>query len=152
MSTFCLRVMVLLFPSPSALSAVRTSFLFSSAFSSIVMSKTKQEVQTKQPCSSVAYCLYLWVLPPHCYSFLLMRIFSSLCLHNANHARNNTQLLSNSDHDTLGRNVYNCDALKPCRLKSKTISKVEDLNSKVLSRKQQSKISLIPRAEEPGGL
>ena len=142
MSTFCLRVMVFLFLLPPTLSAVRTSFLFSSAFSSIVMSKTKQEVQTKQPCSSVAYFLSLWVLLPHCYSLLFMRILPSLCLHNANHAPEITPnlypilIMTHSGKMSIITMLWNLD-----RLKSKKISKVEDLKIKVLSRKQQPKIS-----------
>ena len=141
-STFCLRVIVFLLLLPPTLSAVRTSFLFSSAFSSIVMSKTKQEVQTKQLCSSVAYFLSLWVLLPHYYSFLFMRIFSSLCLHNANHAPEITHnlypilIMTHSGKMSIITKLWNLN-----RLKSKKISKVENLKIKVLSRKQQSKIS-----------
>lgn len=141
MSTFCSRVIAFLFPLPPALSAVRASFLFSTAFSSTVMLKTKQEVQTKLLCLlrglfpfSVGASSLLLFIPSH-ENFLV-------CLCNANHVPEITHnlypilIMTRSGKMSIIRMLQNLD-----RVKSKKTSKVENLEIKVLPRKQQSKIS-----------
>lgn len=140
MSTFCLKTRAFFFYCHQHLTVVRASFLFSSAFSSIVMLGTKQ-VQTKQVC--LLHGLFPFSVDA---SFLLLFIPSHenflICLCNANHTPKITYNLypilntAYSEKMPVIMMLQNLD-----RLESKKTSKTENLEIKVLSGKLQSKNS-----------
>lgn len=140
MSTFCLKTRAFFFYCYQHLTAVRASFLFSSAFSSIVMLGTKQ-VQTKQVC--LLHGLFPFSVDA---SFLLLFIPSHenflICLCNANHTPKITYNLypilntAYSEKMPVIMMLQNLD-----RLERKKTSKTENLEIKVLSGKVQSKNS-----------